>query len=217
MKTIFKTTSALALAFTVISTSNAQAYFSTIDNGELVAPGAYQISLEPQLVLTNNEGFNVVGRLDTGLDQQSSVRAVLGFGKVDFQIGGFYKIVPFPDTATQPAIGADIGALIARVGGETETNIRFHPLASKRFEAEIGDFTPYASLPLGVTWRTGGETTVPVQLVGGTEFRSLNHPNISYFGELGVNINRSFSYLSAAIAYRFDDSMMSGRRNRATN
>lgn len=205
----------LSFVFALLaSVSDAEAYFSTIDNGELVAPGAYQVSLEPQLVLTNNEGFNVVGRLDTGIDQQSSARALLGVGKVDFQIGGFYKIVPFPDTATQPAIGADFGAIVARVAGETETSLRFHPLTSKRFEAEVGDFTPYASLPIGVTWRSGSETTIPVQLVGGTEFRSLNHPNISYFAELGININRSFSYLSAALAYRFDDSMMSGRRNR---
>ncbi len=192
----------------MMASSPAKAYFSTIDNGDLVAPGAYQVSLEPQLIFNQYDGFNAIGRFDTGIDHQSSARALLGVGKVDFQIGGFYKIVPFPDTATQPAIGADMGVIVARVGGETETSLRFHPLTSKRFETEVGDLTPYASLPIGVTWRSGNDTTIPVQIVGGTEFRTLAHPNLSYFAELGVNLNKSFSYLSAAIAYRFDDATM---------
>lgn len=188
--------------------ANANAYFSTIDNGELVAPGAYQASFEPQLLLNDRQGFNVIGRLDVGLDQQSSLRALVGVGKVDFQIGGFYKIVPFPDTPKQPAIGADAGVIIARYDGDTKISFRLHPLVSKRFESEVGDFTPYASLPIGVTTSTLDGTYTPVQLVGGTEFRSMNYPNVSYFAELGINLNKSFSYVSAALAYRFDDSMM---------
>lgn len=191
---------------------NAHAYFSVIDNGDLVAPGAYQASFEPQLLLTERQGFNVIGRLDVGIDQQSNVRALVGFGKVDFQIGGFYKIVPFPDTPRQPAIGADVGVIVARYDGDTKISVRLHPLISKRFESEIGDFTPYASLPLGITTSTIEGTYTPVQIAGGTEFRSMNYPNVSYFAELGINLNRSFSYVSAAIAYRFDDSMMARSR-----
>ena len=196
------------VAVTFISVPRANAYFSTIDNGDLVRPGAYQASFEPQLIFNKYDGANFVGRLDTGIDDQSSFRAILGVGKVDFQIGGMYKIVPFPDTPNQPAIGADMGILIAKVNGETETSLRFHPMTSKKFETEVGDFQPYVALPFGVTWRSGNETFVPVQIAGGTEFRSLNLPNLSYFAELGINLNRSFSYLSVAIAYRFDDSMV---------
>ena len=202
MLTVFIAVSAFFTA------SPALAYFSTIDNGDLVAPGAYQVSIEPQLIFNNIDGFNAVGRFDTGIDSQSSLRGILGIGKVDFQIGAMYKIIPFPDTPNQPAIGADIGILIAKVNGETETSIRLHPLVSKKFETEVGDLQPYASIPFGVTWRSGSETFVPVQIAGGAEFRTLGHPNLSSFAELGVNLNRSFSYLSVALAYRFDDAMV---------
>ena len=185
-------------------------YYSTIDTGELVKPGAYQMSLEPQLMFNRYEGFNAVGRFDTGINEQSSFRGLLGVGKVSFQLGGFYKIVPFPDTAKQPAIGADVGVIYARVNDMTETSLRFHPLFSKRFETEVGDFTPYGSLPLGVTFRSD-ETYVPIQIAGGTEFRPLNLANWSFFAELGININKSFSYLSAAVAYRFDDAKLRSR------
>lgn len=188
----------------------AHAYFSTIDTGDLVAPQKFQAILEPQLILNRYDGLNAIARLDTGLGENSAVRGLLGFGKVDFQVGGFYKYIPFPDTPNQPAIGGEAGVIFARVGGETEFSIRVHPLISKRFETEIGDVSPYVSIPLGITSRSGnssngGGTFVPVQLVGGAQLQPLNTPNIAYFAEIGINVAKSFSYISAAIAFRFDE------------
>lgn len=198
-----RTTVLLAILVSMLG-SPASAYFSTIDNGEMVAPGQYQIGLEPQLIFNKYEGFNVVTRVDTGINESSSVRGILGFGKVDFQLGGMYKYVPFPDVDKQPAVGGDIGAILARVNGETEFSLRFHPLISKRFETEIGDLIPYSSLPLGLTFRPN-KTVVPVQVAVGTELRPLNMSNFSFFAELGLNINEAFSYISAAVAWRFDE------------
>jgi len=185
----------------------AQAYFSTIDTGDLVAPGQYQLSFEPQLVLSRYDGFNGVARIDTGLDESSSLRGILGFGTVDFHIGGMYKYIPYPDVDKQPAIGFLAGALLARENGQTEFSLRFHPLVSKRFSTEIGDLTLYASAPIGIT-TTSNKTYVPIQVAGGTEFRPLNYRNMSIFAELGINVREAFSYLSVAAAWRFDDSIM---------
>lgn len=184
---------------------SAEAYFSTLDTGEMTAPGTFQAMLEPQLVLSRYDGFNVVGRFDQGLDESSSVRAILGFGRVDFQVGAMYKFIPFPDTANQPAIGGLVGATFARVQGETELSVRLHPLISKRFETEIGDLIPFGTIPVGWTSRAS-ETRWPVQIAGGAELRPLDTPNLSYFAELGVNVHQAFSYISAAVAYRFDES-----------
>jgi hypothetical protein len=181
-----------------------QAYFSHIDTGELLAPGGYQVGIEPQLVLSRFEGLNAVGRVEMGINDSSSAQGLLGIGTVDFQVGAFYKFIPFPDTANQPAIGGKVGLIIARNGGETETSVRLHPMLSKRFETEIGDLTAYGALPFGVTNRTGGAgNTTPVQIAAGAELRTLDWPRMSFFSELGLNVNDAFSYLSFAAAYRF--------------
>lgn len=191
----------IALLLT-LGTSTSHAYFSTIDNGEMIAPGKYQVSVEPQIILNEFSGFNMVGRFDTGINQDSSARVILGVGKVDYQVGGFYKYVPFPDTATQPAIGGSAGLVLARVNGVTLTSLRFHPLLSKTFQTEVGDLIPYGSLPFGITFASG-TTTVPVQLVVGSELRPMNMKDISFFAELGLNVSKAFGYISGAVAYRF--------------
>jgi hypothetical protein len=209
----FRSLGLSAAAFTIISSLSlpAQAYFSTIDTGELVAPGEYQASIEPQLLLSSYDGLNansanIVGRFDTGLNESSSLRGIVGVGSVDFQLGGMYKYVPFPDLEKQPAIGFSTGVILARVNGQTEFSGRFHPLISKKLVTEIGDLIPYVSLPLGLTARSN-QTVFTMQVAGGTEFRPLNIKNFSFFGELGVNLSQTFSYLSIAAVWHFDDSL----------
>lgn len=198
----------LVIAVSALVSPPAHAYFATLDNGEVLKEGEYQAMFSPQLIFNQYDGANFTGRLDTGLADGLSGRAILGFGKVDFQMGGMLKWIPFPDTSSQPAIGGEAGVLIARIGSTTQYSLRFHPLVSKKIETEIGDVIPYGSLPLGVTVQSGGatETIVPVQLVAGSELRPLEMKNWSFFGELGVNITRSFGYVSIAAAYRFDGS-----------
>lgn len=198
----------IVLALGLLAPQGASAYFSTIDTGELIAPHHYQISFEPQLMLSSYQGIdsnraNGVFRFDTGIDESSGLRGIIGFGAVDFQIGGMYKYVPYPDTEKQPAIGFETGALLARVNGNTEFSLRFHPLVSKKFATEIGDLIPYVSLPLGLTVRTNS-SVVMMQIAGGSELRLLNVPNLSLFAELGISLSQSLSYLSIAAAWRFD-------------
>lgn len=190
-----------ALLLTLVA-STSHAYYSTIDNGELVEKGKYQVSVEPQLILNNYDGFNLVGRFDTGINQDSSARVLVGFGKVDYQVGGFFKYVPFPDTANQPAIGGSAGMILSRVNGVTYTSIRLHPLISKQFQTEIGDLIPYGSVPFGLTI-SSNQTVVPVQVVVGSELRPMNMKDLSFFAELGLNVSKAFGYVSGAVAYRF--------------
>lgn len=188
----------------------AEAYFTTLDTGELLQPQQYKAAFAPQLILNDFEGLNALGTFDVGINEYSSVRGLLGFGEVDFQMGGFYKFIPFPDTPKQPAIGAQVGALVAHVGGDTQFSLRLHPLISKKLQTEIGDLTPYASLPIGVTARDD-DTLTPIQFVVGSELRPLNTKNFSYFVELGVELNDAFSYIAGAVAYRFDEASLRGR------
>ena len=211
MKSLISTFSvraaAVAVSLATLLATPAHAYFSTVDNGEVLREGQFQAMFAPQIIFNNYDGGNYVGRLDMGLSEGLSARGILGFGKVDFQIGGMVKWIPFPDTASQPAIGGEAGLIVARIGSRTQYNLRFHPLLSKRIETEVGDVIPYGSIPIGVTVNSGvvDETFVPVQLVAGAELRPLEMKNWSFFGEVGVNLTRSFGYVTAAIAYRFDD------------
>lgn len=207
LNTRFSLLAAAAATLVLLGSAPAHAYYSTLDNGEVLKEGQFQAMFAPQLIFNNYDGGNFTGRLDMGLMEGVSARGILGFGKVDFQIGGMVKWIPYPDTASQPAIGGEAGLIVARIGSLTQYSIRFHPLLSKKFELEIGDLIPYGSLPLGVTVQSGGvdETFVPVQLVAGAELRPLDMKNWSFFGEIGVNVTRSFGYVTAAIAYRFDD------------
>lgn len=191
--------------------TTARAYFSTIDTGDLVAPDHYRASLEPQLILNNYNGGNLVGRFDTGIDQNSSIRGILGFGTVQYQAGALYKFVPFPDSGQQPAIGGEAGVVFAQINGVSEIDIRFHPLISKAFDTKYGGITPYASLPIGITSRPS-ETFIPVQLAGGAEFHPDRLKDMRFYGEMGVNLNRAFSYISVAAAYDFDDATLGAHR-----
>ena len=197
----------LGVVIALFSASSAHAYYSTVDNGEVLREGQFQAMFAPQLIFNNYDGANFVGRLDMGIAEGISARGILGFGKVDFQIGGMVKWIPFPDTASQPAIGGEAGVIVARIGSRTQYNFRFHPLISKKVETEIGDLIPYASLPLGVTVSSGvnDETYIPVQLALGSELRPLEMKNWSFFGEIGINVAKSFGYVTAAVAYRFEE------------
>ncbi len=192
-----------------------QAYFSTIDTGELVAPHAYRATLEPQFILNKIDGANGIGRFSTGITDESSAELVLGLGAVDFQAGAFYKLIPYPDTEGQPAIGAKFGFLVADVNDETEYNLRFHPLISKSFDTEAGILTPYGSLPLGLRVRND-TTTFPLQIAGGVEYKVSGHENLRLMTELGLNLSKAFDYISFAVAYNFDEENVNELRERTS-
>src|SRR5688572_1337170 len=81
----------------IIFPEQSAAYFSTMDTGDIIAAGRYRITAEPQIILNKYDGFNLTGRFSTGLTPDAAVEALVGGGEIDFQLGGFYKWVPFPD------------------------------------------------------------------------------------------------------------------------
>ena len=194
----------LAIAALITFAQPAHAYFSTLDTGDVIEPGKYRAIVSPQTIFNEFSGLNVLGMFDTGLSEDQSVRALVGFGEVDFQVGGMYKWIPFPDVGDQPAIGVSGGLVWAKVEDHNALSLRIHPLVSKKFETEVGDFTPYGSMPIGVT-DFEDETFVPIQLVGGTEWRTLHFENLTFMAELGLNLSKAFSYISAGAVWYFDE------------
>ena len=196
------------IAAFLISTQ-AFAYFATMDNGDILSEGKYRLMAGPQVVFNGeNDGANFAARFDMGTTKSSNMRALVGAGATDFFGGLFYKWIPYPDTKNQPAIGLMGGFIFSREKYDDvkkdAISFRLHPIISKQFETDIGILTPYTSLPFGVTF-VKGTTTYPIQLVGGTEFKPYTWQNISFFGEFGLDVSKAFSYIEVAIAFYFDE------------
>ncbi len=184
-------------------TTQALAFFTTMETAEVVPEGTYRLGLEPQIVFTPS-GFNLLGYFDAPVAEDRSIRVQLGVGETDFQTSFFYKWVPFPDYGNQPAIGFRSGALYARDGDNTYLGIQLQPIVSKKYDTDFGVFTPYASLPVGLI-TTKNKTTYPVQLAIGTEYDSNQLEKLFFAGEIGFDVKDASSYISASVILWIDD------------
>lgn len=197
MKTIKILTRVLLCSF--LMTSMANAYYPTMDTGDLLKSGEYRVSLEPTVVFNDLNGFNTIAKIDIPANESGNFRGLIGAGAVGFQSGVFYKWVPIPDYEKQPAIGFLGGVVYARDEGINYMNFRLHPLASKRYvTATTGTFTPFVALPFGVTL-SDGKTTLPFQIAFGSEWQPENLKQVSFMAELGLNLHESYSHLAIGV------------------
>lgn len=195
---------ALCCAGSGFSPTAAFAYMDVMTTGELLDPGQFRAMVEPQLLFHKIDGGEIITRLDAGLTDSTNLRVLLGTGVIDFQTGVFLKWVPIPDYGSQPAVGIDTGVTYVRYDGLPETSLRLHPFLSKRLEAESGVWTPYGALPVAIAARDG-KSEVPVALALGSQYQSNEWRNLQFMGEVGINLNKSYSYISAAAIFYFDE------------
>jgi hypothetical protein len=193
------------LALTALIEVPAQAYLSTIDTADLLDPGHYQFSVEPQVITGDTALMNFTGRFDAGIGENSSVRALLGGGSYSpLEWGLFYKWAPIPDLDEQPGISIMGGFLLARKNEKNVFNFRVHPIVSKRFTGDFGAVIPYIAVPVGVQV-VESKTTYPTHLALGTEIRPEAWTGMSVFVEGGINVADAFNYISAALVFWFDE------------
>jgi hypothetical protein len=171
---------------------------STLDHGTVIPAGTYRGILE----LQGANGLNVVGRMDMGINESTGVRALLGTGAMALQWGLYYKWVPIPDYAKQPAIGLLGGFTFTRVENTSAVTLKVHPMFSKRLKSDIGDVIPYVSVPVGIRV-ADGKTTVPVQLAIGAELQANSLNKFSLWIEGGANVSNAEGYISFAGSHAF--------------
>lgn len=197
----------LALSLLVTLPMVSQAYYSTMDTGELQTGNDFKLNLETQFVSSGDEGINFNGRIDTALTDDTNLRGLIGFGTTDFQVGGYLKWIPIPDIDNQPAMGLLGGLNYARFEDENDVSLRIVPLASKKLSFEFGQLTPYAALPFGLR-SYADETDVPLQLELGSEIKINNlHEdlkNLSFMFEVGFDLVDAFSYISLGVNFQGD-------------
>lgn len=186
--------------------SSAHAYISMAESAEVVAPNLYQVGFEPQILTNKESGTNLDVYFDTPINDSTSARFLLGAGAIDFNAFASVKWVPFPDVANQPAMGLRVGAGLAREKDENILQLQVAPLVSKKFDTEYGLTVPYVALPL-TYFNTKEENFVASNLAIGSEFHYHEWQNIvTLGGELGVDLNKSYSYISVFATFPFDSS-----------
>lgn len=190
------------------------AYQEVLDNAEVLNWGQLKLTGGLQGI-TDNGTANVTGIIDTGIQQDFGVRGLIGFGETDFYIGGLVKWIPIPDVDNQPAIGFNVGMTYATwMSDVTDTTLRFEPLISKKFAIETAHVTPYASFPLGIRMRSvdaanqsdelEDDTRLTSQLVVGTQLELAQWREMQFIGEIGLDIDETFSHIALGIVYYID-------------
>ncbi len=194
----------IALLTALLLTNPAYAFYSTLDNGNILKAGQYQLLLAPQFILSNDTGVNISGRFDFGFDESSNFRTIVGTGTTNFFAGVMYKWIPIPDFESQPAIGLLGGIIYGVINNNSALGARIHPLISKKFDTDAGELTPYGAIPFGFQ-TANDETTFPIHLTLGTEYKPVGFKNISFMTEVGFNLHEAFNYITLAAVLQFDE------------
>lgn len=190
--------------------STSHAYLSMAESGELVPSGKYQVGVEPQILTNKGGGANFNVFFDAPLSESSSARLSMGGGAVDFNAFASVKWMPFPDVDNQPAMGLRAGAGMARDEGENLLQLQIAPLLSKKFDTEYGLTVPYFAVPFTFL-NTKEENVVASNLVIGSEYHHPDWTTVTLGGEVGFDMNKSYSYISIFATFPFDSAQGFGK------
>lgn len=191
----------------------AQAFMTVQESNDVTPMGKYKLGVEPQIRTSDGSGANFTGFFDAPINEEMSARALLGTGDTDFVVGGSFKWVPVPDYENQPAVGGKVGAYYWRESDENYTTIRIEPIVSKKIQTEIGDFTPYAALPIMFNSGKGYDKT-GVQVAFGSEYFHSEADNMTFGLETGLDAKDSFAYISGYVTIYLDDPNPSQHKTR---
>ena len=201
MKSILS--SSLLLISLMLHATPSWAYLSVGESGEIQKVGSYQIGVEPQILGNEGGGVNIGTFLDIPLQDDVSTRFSLGAGKIDFHAGAAVKWIPFPDIDQQPAMGLKAAAWYARQSNLNVWTFQVAPLFSKKFDSEVGLFTPYAAIPVNFSSSTEKSVT-GTQFAVGSELYAKDVTNMHFSAELALNLKDSYSFISGSVVFPFD-------------
>ena len=191
------------LAFLFISLPElSHGYYSLMNSGDLIEENKKSILIETQYISSQPvRGANINGRFATGLNSESELQGEIGFGSVDFNLGGFWKWVPFPDTSSQPAVGARIGATFAKLNNVSTYGLQITPTVSKKISlGGMGIMAPYLGLPVGLQ-NTNDDTFLSLQGAFGLQYQHFNFQSLSLLIEYSFEIDDALNHFSLALSF----------------
>jgi len=169
-----------------------------------VEPGKNAVGFEPEVVLTNGGGLAANVRYTQGVTELNNFHAILGTGtgQRKFRIGGALTFDFFPDVDDQPGIGIATQAIYYRYkAGFGQLEVTAIPYLHKAFSNGQGNqVEPFLAVPIGPAF-VSSKYHWQTQVVLGAFFRQDN-AHIQYVGEVGVNVNKTESYISGGILYQ---------------
>lgn len=187
----------IALIFLPITS---QAYYTVFDTASTLENGTSKAGVEAQYILNKIAGAQFIGHYSYGLAKGREVQISLGAGTVNMELAAFYKYVPIPDLKDQPGIGGSIGIVYANKDGAYALSALFRPFISKQFFIDSKSYvTPYLAIPIGVAMGSTA-STLPTQFVFGAEWQP-DFMTARIVGEMGFEVNSSFSYYSAGLSF----------------
>jgi hypothetical protein len=185
----------ISIALLAFTTPAYAAYYGLLDNCEVLPQGRYKLTGDAQ-VLTDNGGLNVGGTFDMGMNDEFGLRALLGFGKIDFYAGAMVKWMPIPDVDRQPDY--------------SDLSFRFEPMLSKKITIESTVLTPYAAVPVSMRMRNADndriddDTKATFQLVVGSQLQIEQWKNLQFMAEIGIDLDNAPGYIAGAAVFYFD-------------
>jgi len=179
-----------------------QAFLTIGESGDMVEANHYRLGLEPQLRISNGSGGNLGIYVDGAINDEWNWRAEMGTGDTDFWFTGSAKWIPIPDFKKQPAIGLRLDASLGRDHNDSFSVFRVAPMVGKGFETEVGRFTPYIAVPVGI-WATRGTSDNISHFVIGSEGKFEEAKGYLFSAEMGFNMSKAFSYISGTVSYLF--------------
>ncbi len=202
----------VAMSAVVVMPLEVYAYHSVMDTGNIIERGTFKAQVENQIVSSPENRLNINARLDMGLNEEAEFRGVIGIGATDLHVGVFYKWIPIPDFSQQPAVGLLSGLTYASSTKDNSLTLHFNPIVSKTFEMELGEITPYASLPIGLRstsrYNSSTKLDIPVHLTLGGELRTTPWDKVRFMAEISFNIQNTFNYFNLGANISFDEEGM---------
>jgi hypothetical protein len=194
----------------ILFCSTSHAFISLAESGDVLPMGKYQVGLEPQLITSKDSGGNINVFFDAPINESTSARVSLGAGVVDFNSFASVKYMPFPDVDNQPAIGIRGGLGFTRLDDDNVLVLQAAPMVSKKFDTVYGMTVPYLALPF-TFFNEKHDSFVASNLAIGSEFHSTEVKEINFGAELGLDLNKSWSYISIYASFPFDGSKGFGK------
>ncbi len=191
----------LSFLFALLHVSHA--YLGLLTDGDILPSERVRAGVELQGVLNENDGINLAGHFDMGLNDSTELMLEAGTGAQDFFGSLQFKYVPYPDYENQPAIGFIFGTTVASESGDSDTLLSLKSFVSKKFETDIGPMTPYGALAVHFAL-TDNNDYDPLQLILGSKYKHPNWTNTHLLTEIGIDVSDAFNYIAVYLTYEFD-------------
>ncbi len=183
-----------------------ESYAGVFDLPSFLDPGKFSVGLEPEIALTNGVGLagNLKPRYGVNDFLNIELNTGVGLGDRRFRVGGTLDFEWFPDLAGwQPGVATPLTISYLNIDHKDELQFLATPLIYKSFQGGEGvTFTPFLGFPIGWAARESQLRGV-AQLAVGSMFQGANMQNLQFVAEMGINIYKSYTYLSGGMVYYF--------------